>query len=432
MLFSFLRRAFWPARAVVSFSTNSNSHTRSSACSSVSNNLESLETRTLFAVATPTNEEQFMLELINRARLSPAAEAARFRIALNEGLANGTLPSDRRQPLAFNPNLISAARTHSQWMITAKTFSHTGNGGSNPGARMSSAGYAFASGLSGWAENLGWAGRRLETPKTADMVNEIHGRLFVDRDIAGRGHRVNMLNGKMKEVGVGIATGTVNGFKAAMVSTDFAYSSGNSFLTGVAFKDTVKGNKFYDIGEGMGGIAITAKRASDGKTFTTNTWSSGGYSLALAPGTYTISASGGLASATKSVTINSSNIKLDFLPTEQLDKQAPTAKFSSKLITKAGKNRTIQITYKDATLIDATTINTGDILISGKAFKKSCKLISVTPDGDSSSITATYRVSGPRGGWTKARYTVSLKANAIKDTFGNFTKAKKLGSFIGK
>ena len=35
--------------------------------------------------------EQMLLELINRARLDPAAEAARFGIDLNEGLAPGTI-----------------------------------------------------------------------------------------------------------------------------------------------------------------------------------------------------------------------------------------------------------------------------------------------------------------------------------------------------
>ena len=98
MLFTLLRRAVGPARTAVSISPNI---------------LESLESRTLLSTATPTNEEQFMLELINRARSAPLAEANRYRVALNEGLAPHTITADKRQPLAFNPNLISSARQHS-------------------------------------------------------------------------------------------------------------------------------------------------------------------------------------------------------------------------------------------------------------------------------------------------------------------------------
>ncbi len=430
MVFSFLRRAFGPARAVVSTVSTSNPHTRPFVAAS--QNLEALESRTLFAVATPTNEEQYFLELINRARTAPAAEASRFRLALNEGLAANTLSASRRQPLAFNANLISAARTHSQWMITAKSFSHTGANGTNPGARMANSGYAFAAGLSNWAENLGWAGRKLVTPATVDMVDEVHRRLFVDEDVTGRGHRVNMLNGKMKEIGVGVATGNVNGFNAAMVSADFAYSNSKSFLTGVAYKDTVKVNKFYNVGEGLGGIVITAKRASDGKTFSTTTWSSGGYTLPLDPGTYTLTASGGVTTSAKSFTIAADNVKADFLPSNQLDTTAPTAKLANMRGKVSAKSRNLTITYKDDTLVDATTLGAGDIIVTNKkGFKGKVTLVSITPEGDASKITATYRLNA-RKGFAPGRYTVQLRPKAVMDTFGNVTKGGKLGTFAAK
>src|SRR4051794_36660045 len=83
---------------------------------------ELLESRRLLAVALPTDYEQYMLELLNRARSDPSAEAARLGISLNEGLASGTITSTSKQPLAFNANLIDAARNHSTWMIANDTF----------------------------------------------------------------------------------------------------------------------------------------------------------------------------------------------------------------------------------------------------------------------------------------------------------------------
>jgi hypothetical protein len=61
----------------------------------------------------PTAYEQYILELINRARANPGAEAARLGIDLNQGLAAGTISTAAKQPLAFNPLLIDAARGHS-------------------------------------------------------------------------------------------------------------------------------------------------------------------------------------------------------------------------------------------------------------------------------------------------------------------------------
>ncbi len=48
----------------------------------------------------PTAHEQYLLELINRGRLDPPAEAARYGIDLNQGLAPGTITTEPKQPLA--------------------------------------------------------------------------------------------------------------------------------------------------------------------------------------------------------------------------------------------------------------------------------------------------------------------------------------------
>src|SRR4030095_5685138 len=91
--------------------------------------------------------EQYMLELVNRARLDPAAEAALYGVNL------GTISATSKQPLAANDLLLVAAENHSQWMLDTDTFSHTGAGGSDPGDRMAAAGYTFTRGW-GWGGNI--------------------------------------------------------------------------------------------------------------------------------------------------------------------------------------------------------------------------------------------------------------------------------------
>jgi uncharacterized repeat protein (TIGR01451 family) len=147
----------------------------------------------------------------------------------------------------------------------------------------------------------------------------LHQDLFVDADVDGRGHRLNLMKPDFREIGPGIVLGTYLGYNAEMVTEDFAYTAmpaANSFLTGVVYDDyRATRDYFYTPGEGFAGVTITATRSSDGATFQTTTWSSGGYSLALPAGTYDLTASGGGLStniAVRSVPIGQSNVKVDF------------------------------------------------------------------------------------------------------------------------
>jgi hypothetical protein len=131
------------------------------------------------------------------------------------------------------------------------------------------------------------------------------------------------MDGSFKEVGIGIVAGSnylglggSTAYNAVLTTQDFASSDADSdpFLTGVVFTDTAN-TGFYAPGEGAGGVTIDAKRASDGTVFSTTTWSSGGYSLEVPAGTYTVSASGGGLSATVShsdVVVGSLNVEEDF------------------------------------------------------------------------------------------------------------------------
>ncbi|MEL6383309.1 MAG: CAP domain-containing protein [Cyanobacteria bacterium J06626_18] len=263
-------------------------------------------------MAQPSANEQYLLELVNRARSNPSAEASLQGIGLNQGLAPGTISSSAKQPLVFNPKLIDASRDHSEWMLDTDTFSHTGKNGSSAGDRIRDAGYSFTGSWT-WGENISWRGTT-GTPDVTSFVGTQHVGLF-----KSSGHRTNILNGTFKEIGIGTVTGEFSGYNAVMTTQKFAKSGSSTFLTGVAFDDGVTDDDFYTVGEGLGSINVTATRQSDKATFSTETYGSGGYQMALTPGTYDVTFSGGDLSQTvkQTVNINSQNVKLD-LATDQL------------------------------------------------------------------------------------------------------------------
>ena len=263
----------------------------------------------------PSAYEQYMLELVNRARLNPQGEADLLGIGLNDNLAPNTISNDSKQPLTFNLLLIDSATNHSQWMIDTNTFSHTGEGGSSPGDRMAAAGYNFTG---GWTrgENIAWTGTTGSLNVTSAVANR-HEGLF-----KSSGHRKNILNGNFREIGISTLTGEFSDYNnlgqyidynALMVTQNFAKSGNSVFLTGVAFDDSVVDDNFYSVGEGLGGITVTATRQSDNQLFTTTTMDAGGYQMALNPGTYDVrfTDNGQTLGGIQRVEIGSQNLKVD-------------------------------------------------------------------------------------------------------------------------
>ena len=105
------------------------------------------------------------------------------------------------------------------------------------------------------------------------------------------GHRANILRSSFKEVGIGFEVGEFGGYTVGMVTQDFALSGSGSFITGVAFDDK-DGDHFYDVGEALPGLSVTAV-SSTGIQYTTITAPAGGYQLLVPAGTYTVTFSGG-------------------------------------------------------------------------------------------------------------------------------------------
>jgi serralysin len=243
--------------------------------------------------------EQYLLELLNRARLDPVAEAARYAITLNQGLTANTLGTQVRQVLVANEALETAAIGHSQWMLNADVFSHTGSGGSTPGQRVTAAGYVW----NRVGENISWQG----TTGVLNMdltIAKQHESLF-----RSAGHRVNILYDSFREVGLaqekGLFKSGAYNFNAAMLTENFGTSGTTTFLTGVAYTDLNK-DGFYSIGEGRAGVVLRAQGVTD------TTEAAGGYGLGLtASASVAVSGTVGTLAFSATVALDNGNVKLD-------------------------------------------------------------------------------------------------------------------------
>ncbi|MEM9423040.1 MAG: carboxypeptidase-like regulatory domain-containing protein, partial [Pseudomonadota bacterium] len=113
-------------------------------------------------------------------------------------------------------------------------------------------------------------------------------------------------------IGVGYDYGDYRGYEGSTFVTEMFGDRGETYLTGVVIDDK-DDDQFYDIGEGQGGVKITAYDGDE--AYGTATWDSGGYTLALPAGTYRVVFEGGDLDAAyeTEVTIGNENVKLDLI-----------------------------------------------------------------------------------------------------------------------
>ena len=285
----------------------------------------------------PTALEQELLELLNRARLDPQGEydailgpgaGARIGAALAYfGVDTAAFRAqlaglDPVAPLAWSGALARAAAGHNARMIAQDDQSHQLPGELSLSQRALAAGYPET-----------W---RVVTENTYAYGEDsafTHASFFVDwgyddSDLAGAGlipgwatsgdgiqdpaaHRDNILSAAMREVGIAVTpeSDPATGVGPYLVTQDFGDRADyRAQLLGVVMADA-DGDAFYDAGEGLGGITVQAGGVQ------TTTWSSGGYQMVLAPGTYTVTFSGGdlPAPVTRQVVMGAENLKLDIL-----------------------------------------------------------------------------------------------------------------------
>ena len=317
----------------------------------------------------PTPQDQYMLELVNRSRTDPQAEADLYLDGnLNEGLSEGQISSDAKQPLAFNLKLNTAAKGHSQWMLDNNIFSHTGANGKKSGDRMRDSGYIFT-GIYGSGENIAWKGT-IGTPNFTTFVEKNHKGL-----VRSKSHRLSLMRSNLQEVGISSLQGefTFEGinYNTVMTTQNFAYSGASGpFITGVAYTDAVKDDNFYTVGEGISGIIVTAVNTNNSNNiFTTTTWDAGGYSLDVDPNkTYDVTFSGDLNgdgqpgdTATYQVKVSSENVKLDVVSDSLPTPNAPPIAVNDTTNTSKGQAVTFSITENDSDTDGTLELGTVDL-----------------------------------------------------------------------
>lgn len=301
-----------------------------------------------------------MVELVNRARMNPNAEVA--RIGTNAGELASGVSSTPQHALAVVKPLDAAAQGHSNDIIAQDFFAHTNPyTGKSPTDRARDEGYT-----GGVGENIAWRGSTGSYSVSTQAVEALHKQLW-----ESDGHQRNLLRSSYTELGVGIASGgyTSGGrtYNSVNVTEKFGVS-GKTYLTGVVIDDA-DGDRFYDVGEGQGGVRITAWNDTD--IAATSTWNSGGYSLELDPGTYTVRYEGGDLDAPyeTTVTIGTKNVKVDVFEGESgLPSAGTTAIHTSKVLgsgsnTHSASDLNNKISAKDGN--DKVYAGAGDDVVLG-------------------------------------------------------------------
>ncbi len=336
----------------------------------------------------PSAAEQYFLELVNRARLNPSAEAVRRGMDLNQNLAANTITTSAKQPLAFHYALLSAARAHSQWMIDTDIFSHTGNGGSTIAQRASAAGYPTTGAYI--AENIGASTFLSSMQATVDYIHE---GLYESAS-----HRVNIFRESVNETGIGLASGDFNFgssvHNALMATQDFANSPGTPgpLLTGVVYGD-LDGDNFYDIGEGINGAKIVV----EGAAYTATTNAAGHWTIPVpGNGYYTVTATlPGYSPKSTGVNISGGlNAKVDFYVSGSTVVAASSA-YGFGLLTEVAPNRYWSDTYGYLSFGDNGNNRTW-------AWSESLQVWLATDGSNVHSADYGWLTPGSNAGWVKS------------------------------
>lgn len=283
--------------------------------------LESLESRELLSSGGPTDQQQYMLYLLNQARQNPAqmaqkvttnlddnvsATVAYYNVDLNQ-VRQDISSAPAKPPLAWNDQLATAAQGQSQYQASNGVQSHTGANGSSLEQRLDQAGYTnrTTDGENAYAYS--------------SSVDQAMEAFLIDWGVASHGHRDNILQPNTatedayRDVGIGIVNTTKSQVGPMVITQDFGSQSGEKAqLVGVVFNDP-NHNETYNLGEGVGNVTIQVTNKSTGKTSSVQTWDAGGYQMSLDPGSYTVTAvSGGKVVRSQDVQVGTDNVEVDF------------------------------------------------------------------------------------------------------------------------
>lgn len=280
------------------------------------------------ALADPTAEEQYWLELLNRARSNPAAELSRLvnysspttfgsPASNDSGVANalayyGTSASllasqwstlTAAPALAWNDSLGASAASYSQVMIDYDQQSHMLN--TTESNEQDALSARIIQGGFGW--NYLDLGENLFAAATS--VNMGHAGFLIDwgdsdgdpNNGFGTGiqspasHRDISFDRVFKQVGIGVVTAGIPGTNlnatGPVVATQHFGNTyrqagskyySDSILTGVVFDDSVAKDDFYTPGEGLAGVTIQVYNSTTNVLLYTGTSNSvGGFNIEM-------------------------------------------------------------------------------------------------------------------------------------------------------
>lgn len=180
-------------------------------------------------------------------RFASFVESYMMRLVNQERAAVG-LP-----PLQLEMNLSDAADDHTDWMISADTFSHTGVNGTSAHDRIVSAGFDIEG---AWRTGENLAGQTIRGPEgLRDDVLQMHEGLM-----DSPGHRANILNPDFTHIGIGISTGdmsfgTGTMYESVVVTQTFGTTQGTLDLDlfGTNNNDNMSGQDGNDLFRGFDG-----------------------------------------------------------------------------------------------------------------------------------------------------------------------------------
>ena len=269
----------------------------------------------------PDGNEQQLVWLMNRARSNPTQEgvwlatendpdiaAARSFFGVDVTVlqtAFAAIPA--KPPAAFDVRLYSAAKAHSDYLISIDDQTHTGQV-----QRVDDAGfkwqtwagivYAYSEhtvyGHAGFNIDWGYGPNGMQIPP--GHRNAI---MSVDADYTNVGYAVVAEANPSTHVGPQVITGNL------CHANPGAPDHYNRFLVGTVWVDD-NGNDRYDPGEGLGGVRVE----TDLGDFFAITADSGGYAIPItAADDYTVTFSGSAVTTpvTRAVTVGSTSVLLD-------------------------------------------------------------------------------------------------------------------------
>jgi len=281
----------------------------------------------------PSPVEQELLEHINRLRTDPQGELDRLfssypaPLIARDPLVQASIDAFKvdgeslvaqmsalqpAPPLVWNNALHDAAESHNEQMIAFDEQSHQLPGESVLLRRTIDAGYRWLFSVEVGENVFAYA----NSPAFA------HAGFVIDWGDTPTGiqdppgHRLTMMNPAFEEVGLSIITelDPATDIGPLIVTENFGVRGNFStpMLLGVVFDDQ-NGDDAFNAGEGLSDVSITV--TGPGGFYSTTSMDAGGYQLRVAPGVWTITASGGgLAQPIvySDVSIGVENFKLDF------------------------------------------------------------------------------------------------------------------------